>query len=423
MTQTSSTGSYRPLFQYTDFLGPFEEATRLAAPDRVTLLLPGRPEREGGNGVLLKKGVKVKTGQKLKIAESDADYVISSVTGVVSSIATWPGDFGKVFTAITIDARGPEVFDDAFSAVSQEEPSLENATGFLAGVAGSPCFKAFSDPEKPIHTIVVLAEDADLVVNTREFLVVTENAAVAKGIKALKQITGVKKVILALPRDRVQNQGHMGAELRAVGDEYPAALPRMIMKDVLGQTVPAQKTSEDLGVAFFNVEAAASIGKACEDGRLPVEKTLTVVDKEGTSKMAVVRMGISVGALLGAFGIELKERDRIIIGGPLTGSAIFSEDHPIGPDTDCVMVQDGGDLPLTSDYPCTNCGECIGICPVLVPVNMLIRFLEAGQYEDAADEYDLHCCVECGLCAYVCPSRIPIFQYIRLAKYELGRSQ
>jgi len=52
---------------------------------------------------------------------------------------------------------------------------------------------------------------------------------------------------------------------------------------------------------------------------------------------------------------------------------------------------------------------------------MLVRFLEAGQYQDAADLYDLRSCVECGLCAFVCPSKIPVFQYIKLAKYELDR--
>ena len=53
---------------------------------------------------------------------------------------------------------------------------------------------------------------------------------------------------------------------------------------------------------------------------------------------------------------------------------------------------------------------------------MLVRFLEAGQYEDAAELYDLYSCVDCGLCSYVCVARIPIYQYIGLAKYELARA-
>jgi electron transport complex protein RnfC len=74
-----------------------------------------------------------------------------------------------------------------------------------------------------------------------------------------------------------------------------------------------------------------------------------------------------------------------------------------------------------SDYPCINCGECVNICPVKVPVNMLVRFLEAGQYETAEDEYDLFSCIECGLCSYSCVSKIPVFQYITLAKYEIAK--
>jgi electron transport complex protein RnfC len=54
-----------------------------------------------------------------------------------------------------------------------------------------------------------------------------------------------------------------------------------------------------------------------------------------------------------------------------------------------------------------------------MPVNMLIRFLEAGFHEDARVMYDLDSCVECGLCSYVCETRIPIFHYIKMAKHEL----
>ena len=61
--------------------------------------------------------------------------------------------------------------------------------------------------------------------------------------------------------------------------------------------------------------------------------------------------------------------------------------------------------------------------PARIPVNMLVRLLENGLYEEAADTYDLHSCIECGLCSYVCIGRIPIFHYIMLGKHELaGRS-
>ena len=52
---------------------------------------------------------------------------------------------------------------------------------------------------------------------------------------------------------------------------------------------------------------------------------------------------------------------------------------------------------------------------------MLVRYIEAGHYEESADQYDLHSCIECGLCSFVCVAKIPVFQHIRLAKFELSR--
>jgi electron transport complex protein RnfC len=107
----------------------------------------------------------------------------------------------------------------------------------------------------------------------------------------------------------------------------------------------------------------------------------------------------------------------------MTGSAVYALEHPVQPDTDSIIVVDRDKAAYISDYPCINCGECVRNCPAKIQVNMLVRFLEANQYEEAADSYDLYSCIECGLCSYVCVSKIPIFQYIKLAKYELERAK
>jgi electron transport complex protein RnfC len=165
----------------------------------------------------------------------------------------------------------------------------------------------------------------------------------------------------------------------------------------------------------------ASIGKAVDTGRIPTEKILTVVDKSGNKSIVSALIGTPLSEIFKRLNITTRQGDRIIIGGPMTGSAIYSEQQPVSADCDAVMVQDGGQIILSGDDPCINCGECIRICPTNVPVNLLIRFLEANQYQEAADLYDLYSCVECGLCSFVCPARIPILQYIKLAKFELAR--
>jgi electron transport complex protein RnfC len=105
----------------------------------------------------------------------------------------------------------------------------------------------------------------------------------------------------------------------------------------------------------------------------------------------------------------------------MTGHAIYSEDTPISSDTDAIMVQDKGQIVSSSDSHCINCGECVRACPAKVPVNMLIRLLENGLFEEAAREYDLLSCIECGFCSYVCTAQIPLFHYIMLGKYQFAQ--
>ena len=133
------------------------------------------------------------------------------------------------------------------------------------------------------------------------------------------------------------------------------------------------------------------------------------------------RIGVPFRDIFKACQIEVNANDRLIVGGPLTGTAVYSEDHPVMADTDAIMVQDYSDVSLASDYPCINCGECVRICPAQIQVHMLVRLLENGMYQEAVEEYDLNSCINCGLCSLVCVSKIPIFQYIRLGQYELAQ--
>jgi len=66
----------------------------------VTLLLPGRYEQK--DKLLLKVGDSVETGQRLCPYEGNPAYVISSVTGTVTAVEPFSGDFGQSFTAISL---------------------------------------------------------------------------------------------------------------------------------------------------------------------------------------------------------------------------------------------------------------------------------------------------------------------------------
>jgi electron transport complex protein RnfC len=411
-SRSATTALHYELLHQTP-LGP----QHVSSSKTATLLIEEKLERQ--SQLALKVGDTVQAGQKITPFTDRPSYTIASVTGTVAAIRPMPGDFGKHLTAIDITLAGAE---ETAEGPGEMTPTMTTLSEWLAGAPGKPPLHLFQSSEHGIHTLVVAGVDADLLVATNQFVIKSEMHAVNRGIDILKEATGVKRIAIAVPRDLVQGFGHTGAdELKAISSAYPAASPKLIIYEAFGQEIPAGKTCEELGFAFFSAEAVASIGKAFDTGRVPFEKVVTLVDKQGRKTMVSARIGTPVADVLAAHGITTGDMDRLILGGPMTGSAIYDDQMPIQADTDAILVQDAGDVSLVSDYPCINCGECVRACPARIQVNMLVRFLEAGQYEDGADLYDLYSCVDCGLCSFVCVAQIPIFQYIKLAKYELSR--
>jgi electron transport complex protein RnfC len=267
---------------------------------------------------------------------------------------------------------------------------------------------------------VVNGVDSDLLVTKNQFVVTTEAEALKQGIETLRKVSGIQKILLLVPDYLKEEAEKTGAEVRAIDPLYPDTLPRMVMKNLFGKTVPVGKKCEDLGIGFVSAEAVVALQKAFSEGQVPLNKLLTVIKKDGSTVQAKARIGTPVKDILKALQIETSRGDRVVLGGAMAGLALFSEEEPVESDTDAILVQDKAQIVSGSDSHCVNCGECVRVCPAKMPVNMLIRYLENGRFEEA-QEYDLLSCIECGLCTYACIVRIPIFQYVMLGKQEIAR--
>jgi electron transport complex protein RnfC len=347
----------------------------IPVPDRVTLSLedPYEPDEE----LSVKIGDKVKIGQKLKLKEDDIAYVISSVTGTIAGIYQYDGYLGKTYRTISIDTADKDKSDDQRSV-------LGNAGEFLGCLPGKPDFASFLDTQSTLNTIIINGVDKDLLIGINQLVVKTEFESLKSGIKYLRENTGASKIMMVVSPEVASQAEKTGADVKVIKSVYPNALPEIIMKNILGTVVPIGKSCEEMGVGFINAEAVLSIADAITKGQIPVNKMMTVIKKDYTTVDVSARIGTHTKEILDALDIEIQHGDRLVLGGPMMGHTIYSEDVPVSWDTDAIMVQDRDQINLSSDSQCLNCGECVRACPAKVPINMLVRVLENGLYEEAA---------------------------------------
>jgi electron transport complex protein RnfC len=408
-----------PILKYPVIKRDEKDSIReIPLPQRVSILL-ARPFSAFDNN-LLKPGDNVKTGQRIVFNEEGEEYFISTVTGTVANISKCIGYTGRNYTSILIEDVREDRWDNWFKNVSDRD-LIRNSIRFLRSLPGKPDFSGLINPTNPPNTIVINGIDEDLFVKINQLSVVNEPEDLAKGVVYLKEIANSGRIVIIVPPELAFDAEKFGAEVRVIKPVYPNALPKIVMKKVLNSVVPAGKTCEDMGVAFINAEAVIALARAFGKGEMPINKSVTFIGKDGETVNLKVRIGTPVKAILNHLNIITTHGDRLVMGGPMRGKSIHTEDMPVSYDTDAIIIQDRDQISINTDIPCVNCGECVRACPAKIPVNMLIRFLENNLYEEAAQEYDLLSCVECGICSYVCVARIPVFHYIMLGKYEYER--
>jgi electron transport complex protein RnfC len=142
---------------------------------------------------------------------------------------------------------------------------------------------------------------------------------------------------------------------------------------------------------------------------LPLVERYVAVGGDAVKRPAVlrVRIGTRIGDVFAECGGFVDDPERVVIGSPLTGSAVCDLDAPITKTTWAVAALSARRIGGSTVRSCVGCGNCRAVCPVSVDPERLHKLILLGRYAEAAAENAAEC-HGCGCCAAVCPSRLPL---------------
>ena len=406
---------------------------RLPPPARLYLSvlqhagLPAEPCVAAGDDVV--------RGQRIAIAEGGAGADLHSpVAGRVVAIEgrPLPGTSGIEVPHIVIEAADEGPVQSLPALPEDADADTLRARIRDAGVVGlgGAGFPTAGKLAATRATLVINGAECEPWIACDDALLREHAHEVVRGARLMARASGAARVLLAVEDSMrealaacsaaVQAFGQDLVELVAVPTRYPEGGERQLIQVLTGQEVPRGGLPRDIGVIVLNVATVRAAWRAVVLGEALFERVVTVTGP-GVAKPGnfIVPLGMRVSDLVEHAGGYTPGARRLMLGGPMMGTALPHDDFAVGKTHNCVLVLGDAELRAGDDeMPCIRCGDCASACPSRLLPQQLLWQARAGRLDEARGQ-GLFDCIECGCCDLACPSHIPLTQQFRLAKGEL----
>lgn len=394
---------------------------------------------------LVKPGDKVLKGQMLaKPGSLISAAVHSPVSGIVTDIkqhaVPHPSGLSDLCIFIENDFNDKWVErkplgGDYNRATDSELREIIRDAG-IVGLGGATFPSSVKHADTNIETLILNGVECEPYITCDDALMRQFATEILSGADVIGHIVKARRCIIAIEDDKteaikaVQNaiDEHTTGffQIQVVPTIYPSGGEKQLIQIITGKEVPKNSYPAELNVLCHNVATAYAVHKAiyCAE---PLISRLTTVTGDGVKQPQNIEtlIGTPMSACIEHCGGYTDDSVELIMGGPMMGFSLNSDDLPIIKATNCLLVTTlAATEPETpaKHLPCIRCGKCVDVCPARLLPQQLYWYASSKNIE-RLNEHNLFDCIECGCCAYVCPSDIPLVQYYRYAKTTIRQQE
>ena len=399
----------------------------------------------------VKIGQTVQIGQKIAEAQGPEGVSLhAGMPGTVEKIAFFPSVTNSEKRMIEIHKhREPKTVSLVETHKGWEEIPAEELPGILqhAGLVTT-------DPVmEPVHiklrryagarTVIINGCEPEPYVTCEQVLIMSHSLEILKGAELLKKALGAEKIFFALEncnlemieliKSKIYFLKWKHAEVRTVPALYPQGLESTLLQAWFPEAVPIPiyRSGTEIGaVATTPREKKIKVGAEGEAVVFPASTAFAVYEAVAQQKPFYERVvtvggecvveprnlwlpiGISFHDAIHACKGVMREPRRILMGGPMAGTAQTTTEVPVTAGTNAILALPEEIVKEETEVPCIRCNLCVDHCPVLLSPAMITLAAEQKEFA-TAEEWNVRECIECGNCAYICPSKRPMLRLIR----------
>ena len=385
----------------------------------------------------VKKGDHVYVGTVVGDSEAYVSAPVhASVSGTVTEITQVMLTGGQMTQAVVVGSDGKMEKDPAIAppppiTTKEELAKAARAAGLVGlGGAGFPAHVKLNVPEgKTIDTLLVNVAECEPYVTSDHREALENGRNVLEGVYHVKEILGVQRVIIAVE----DNKPDVIQKLSEIADDpkrdpldqvrvlplksrYPQGAEKVLVQACTGRKGPAGKLPADVGCLVMNIGSLSFLASYMRTG-MPL--TLKRVTLDGSAiahpQNVIVPVGTPIKDVVAFCGGYKAEPKKLIMGGPMMGVAITSDELPILKQNNAILAFDQREAQLRQPTACIRCGRCVAACPMHLMPTKLEQAVERQDVE-ALQSLDIMTCMECGCCSFSCPAGRRLVQAIRLGK-------